>query len=73
MARFLPSIILAVVGAAAYAIGCILFLEQRRQKARGEPNRTLLIYAAAMMVLGVFALGVGLYRLEISQFHVMGG
>ncbi len=73
MARFLPGIVLAVVGVGGYVIGCMIFLEQRRQKARGTPNRTLFIYSIAMMVLGFLALGVGLFALEMTQFHSASG
>jgi uncharacterized membrane protein YidH (DUF202 family) len=69
MARFLPGIILAVVGVGAYVVGCMLFLEQRRQKARGSPNRTMFIYSIAMMLMGILALGAGLMALELTQVH----
>jgi uncharacterized membrane protein YidH (DUF202 family) len=73
MSRFLPGVILAVVGVGAYVIGCLLFLQHRRQKARGENSRPLFIYAMAMMLLGILALGAGLYALEISEIHAFGG
>lgn len=69
MARFLPGIILAVVGVGAYVVGCLLFLEHRRQKARGTVSRTMFIYSIAMMLLGILALGAGLMALELTQFH----
>ncbi|HEX4408701.1 MAG TPA: hypothetical protein VH206_08015 [Xanthobacteraceae bacterium] len=71
--RFLPGIILAVVGVGGYVIGCMIFLEQRRQKARGTPNRTLFVYSIAMMLLGMLALGAGLLALEMTQFHAVSG
>jgi uncharacterized membrane protein YidH (DUF202 family) len=73
MARFLPGLILAVVGVGAYVLGCVLFLAQRRQKARGAPNQTLYIYSIAMMVLGFLTLGAGLFALEVTQFHISSG
>ena len=89
MGRYIPGAILAVFGLIAYAIGCILFLNQRRQSARaaarqsspatdaktgpGPGSKTLLIYAIAMMVLGVAALAAGLYTLEIIQLRTLGG
>jgi hypothetical protein len=89
MGRYLPGAILAVFGVIAYVIGCVLFLAYRRQFPRGRagksppaandnsgPNtgsKTLLIYAIAMIVLGVLALGAGLYALEVTEIHALRG
>jgi hypothetical protein len=72
MARYLPDIILAVCGALAYAIGCLLYLAYRREKTAARKNKALMIYGLAMMVLGIVTLGGALYTLEITQFHFMG-
>ena len=84
MVRYLPGALLAVFGVIAYAIGCILYLAQRRQSGRGTPqpmpandnetragSKTLIIYAIAMMILGILALGGGLYALEMTEIHVL--
>jgi hypothetical protein len=89
MGRYLPGAILAAFGLIAYAIGCILFLHQRRQRAAAAARKssaatdteaasasgstTLLVYAVAMMALGIAALGAGLYTLEILEIHTLGG
>jgi hypothetical protein len=72
MARYLPGIILAVCGVLAYAIGCLLYLAYRREKDPARKNKTLMIYGLALIALGVAALGIGLYTLEIIQFHTAG-
>jgi drug/metabolite transporter (DMT)-like permease len=72
MAHYLPGIILAVCGALAYAIGCLLYIAYRREKDPARKNKTLMIYGLALMGLGVVALGGGLYSLEINQFHALG-
>ena len=52
MERYLPGAILALCGVAVYAIGCMLFLAQRRQRGREGPNKSLFVYAIVLMVLG---------------------
>jgi uncharacterized membrane protein YidH (DUF202 family) len=70
MARFLPGVILAVFGVVAYVVGCMLYLAYRREKDPARKNKTLMIYALAMIVLGAVALGGGLYALEMDQIQV---
>ena len=72
MARYLPGIMLAAFGVLAYAIGCLLYLAYRREKDPARQSRSLMVYGIAMMVLGVAALGGGLYSLEMLQFHALG-
>lgn len=71
MIRYLPGIVLAVVGIGAYVIGCLLYLAYRRERA--AKKKTLMVYALAMMGLGILALGAGLYALELNQIHGLGG
>jgi uncharacterized membrane protein YidH (DUF202 family) len=73
MSRYLPGAILAVCGVLAYGIGCMLFVAQRRQRGRPGANKSLFIYAIAMMVLGIAALGAGLFALEATQYHAVNG
>jgi len=73
MARYLPGAILAVCGILVYVIGCLLFLAHRRQRGRATANKSLFAYAIAMMVLGMVALGAGLFALEAAQFHALNG
>jgi hypothetical protein len=87
MVRYLPGAILAVFGVVTYVIGCVLFTAHRRQRdaARksmpvandnpepGTGSNTLFVYAVAMMILGIVALGAGLYALEVTQMHAAGG
>jgi hypothetical protein len=86
MSRFIPGLILAIFGVVVYVTGCLLYLAYRRQlppslagKSVRPANdnagpdtgsKTLLIYAIAMMVLGILALGAGLFALDIAQTHV---
>jgi uncharacterized membrane protein YidH (DUF202 family) len=73
MERYLPGTILAVCGIAIYAIGGVLFLAQRRQRAREGANKSLFVYAIILMVLGFAALGAGLFALEVAQYHAING
>jgi uncharacterized membrane protein YidH (DUF202 family) len=73
MERYLPGTILAVCGIAIYAIGGVLFLAQRRQRAREGANKSLFVYAIILMVLGFAALGAGLFALEVAQYHAVNG
>jgi cytochrome bd-type quinol oxidase subunit 1 len=73
MVRYLPGVILAACGILVYAIGCLLFLAHRRQRGTAGANKSLLVYAIVMMVLGFVALGAGLFALEIVQFHALSG
>jgi uncharacterized membrane protein YidH (DUF202 family) len=73
MERYLPGAILALCGVAVYAIGCVLFLAQRRQPARERGNKSLFVYAIIMMVVGFAALGAGLFALETAQYHAANG
>jgi cytochrome bd-type quinol oxidase subunit 1 len=73
MERYLPGTILAVCGIAIYAIGGVLFLAQRRQRAREGANKALFVYAIILMVLGFAALGAGLFALEVAQYHAVNG
>ena len=73
MERYLPGTILAGVGVAVYAIGCLLLLAHRRQRGRDGANKSLFIYAIALMVLGFAALGAGLFALEVAQYHAVNG
>ncbi len=72
MTRYLPGVILAAVGVVAYAIGCLLYLAYRREKDPARKSKPLMVYGIAMMVLGVAALGGGLYSLEMLQIHAVG-
>jgi FtsH-binding integral membrane protein len=72
MARYLPGIILAAFGILAYAIGCLLYLAYRREKDPARKSRPLMVYGIAMIVLGVAAMGGGLYSLELTQYHAVG-
>jgi cytochrome bd-type quinol oxidase subunit 1 len=65
--------ILAGAGVAVYAIGCVLFLAQRRQRGREDASKSLFVYAIALMVLGFAALGAGLFALEVAQYHAVSG
>jgi uncharacterized membrane protein YidH (DUF202 family) len=73
MERYLPGAILAVCGIAVYAIGCVLFLAQRRQRGREGANKSLSVYAVVLMVLGFAALGAALFALELAQYHAANG
>jgi uncharacterized membrane protein YidH (DUF202 family) len=73
MERYLPGVILAICGIAVYAIGGVLFLAQRRQRGRDGANRSLLIYAIILMVLGFAALAGGLFALELAQYRAANG
>jgi uncharacterized membrane protein YidH (DUF202 family) len=72
MERYLPGAILAACGVAVYAIGCVLFVAQRRQRREGA-NKSLFIYAIILMVLGFAALGAGLFALELAQYRAVHG
>jgi hypothetical protein len=50
-----------------------LFLAHRRQRNRAATNKSLFAYAIAMMVLGMVALGAGLFALEVAQYHALNG
>jgi hypothetical protein len=65
--------ILALCGLAIYAIGCVLFLAQRRQRTREGANQSLFVYSIVLMVLGFAALGAGLFALETVQYHAVNG
>ena len=71
MTRYLPGAILAVFGVVAYVIGCLLYLAYRREKDPAHRTRSLMVYGIAMMVLGMVALGGGLYTLEIDQIRTL--
>jgi cytochrome bd-type quinol oxidase subunit 1 len=71
MMRYLPGAILAACGVAVYAIGCVLFIAQRRQ--RQGANKSLFVYAIILMVLGFAALGAGLFALELAQYRAVHG
>jgi|GraSoiStandDraft_37_1057305.scaffolds.fasta_scaffold1069807_1 uncharacterized membrane protein YidH (DUF202 family) len=71
MSRYLPGAVLAACGVLVYAIGCLVFLAQRRQRG-GEGTNKLFLYAITMIVLGIVALGAGLFALETAQFHMPG-
>jgi cytochrome bd-type quinol oxidase subunit 1 len=73
MSRYLPGAILAVCGVLVYGIGCLLFVTQRRQRGRASANKSLFIYAIAMMALGIAALSAGLFALEATQYHAVNG
>jgi uncharacterized membrane protein YidH (DUF202 family) len=73
MERYLPGTILAACGVAVYAIGCVLFLAQRRQRGREGASKSLFVYAIVLMVLGFAALGAGLFALEVAQYHAVNG
>ena len=73
MERYLPGAVLAICGIAVYAIGCVLFLAQRRQRGRESASKSLFAYAIALMVLGFVALGAGLFALEDVQFLAVHG
>jgi len=73
MERYLPGAVLAICGIAVYAIGCVLFLAQRRQRGRESASKLLFAYAIALMVLGFVALGAGLFALEVVQYHAVHG
>jgi len=73
MVRYLPGAILALVGIGVYVIGCIVYLAYRRQRGQANANKSLSIYAIAMMILGILALGAGLYALELTEMHALGG
>ena len=89
MGRYLPGGILAAFGVVAYVIGCVLYLAYRRQFPRAKagkslpaandntgPNtgsKALMVYAIAMIILGVLAMGAGLFALEVTEMHVLGG
>ncbi|MGA8324301.1 MAG: hypothetical protein WB774_26600 [Xanthobacteraceae bacterium] len=72
MARYLPGVVLAVFGAVAYAIGCLLYLAYRREKDPTRRSKPLMVYGIVMIILGVAALGGGLYSLEMMQMHAVG-
>jgi hypothetical protein len=71
MIRYLPGAILAIFGAGAYAIGCMLYLVYRRERDPARKSKPLMVYGIAMMVLGILALGGGLYALEMTEIHVL--
>jgi hypothetical protein len=71
MARYLPGVILAVFGVVAYVIGCVLYLAYRRERDPARKNKTLMIYGIAMLILGVLALGGGLYALEVNEIRTL--
>ncbi len=71
MARYLPGVILAVFGAIAYVIGCLLYLAYRREKDPARKNKPLMIYGIAMIILGTVAIGGGLYTLEMTEIRVL--
>ena len=73
MERYLPGAILALCGVAVYAIGCVLFVAQRRQRGHDGANKSLFIYAIALMALGFAALGGGLFAIELAQYHAVHG
>jgi uncharacterized membrane protein YidH (DUF202 family) len=73
MSRYLPGAILAVCGVLVYGIGCALFLAQRRQRSREDASKSLFRYAIVMMVLGIAALGAGLFALEAAQYQALNG
>jgi uncharacterized membrane protein YidH (DUF202 family) len=73
MSRYLPGAILAVCGVLVYGIGCALFLAQRRQRHREGASKSLFLYAIVMMVLGMAALGAGLFALEAAQYQALNG
>ena len=73
MERYLPGAILALCGLAIYAIGCVLFLAQRRQRTREGANKSLFVYSIVLMVLGFAALGAGLFALETVQYRAVNG
>jgi uncharacterized membrane protein YidH (DUF202 family) len=73
MERYLPAAILAVCGITVYAIGGVLFLAQRRQRRRDGANRSLLVYAIILMVIGFAALAAGLFGLELAQYRAVNG
>jgi hypothetical protein len=73
MARYLPGVFLAAFGVLAYAIGCLLYLAYRREKDPARKSRSLMVYGIAMMVIGVAALGGGLFSLEMLQYHSFSG
>jgi hypothetical protein len=73
MERYLPGAVLALCGLAVYALGCVLFLAQRRHRARGGANKSLFVYSIVLMVLGFAALGAGLFALETAQYHATTG
>ena len=73
MGRYLPGAILAVVGVAVYVIGCVVYIAYRRQRGQAPANKSLLVYAIAMIGLGALALGAGLYALELTQIRALGG
>ena len=73
MSRYLPGAILAVCGVLVYGIGCALFVAQRRQRGREGASKSFLRYAIVMMVLGIAALGAGLFALEAAQFQALNG
>jgi hypothetical protein len=71
MIRYLPGAILAIFGAGAYVIGCMLYLAYRRERNPARKSKPLMVYGIAMMVLGILALGGGLYALEMTEIHVL--
>jgi uncharacterized membrane protein YidH (DUF202 family) len=73
MVRYLPGVFLAACGILVYAVGCMLFLAHRRQRSIAGANKSLFVYAIVMMVLGMVALGAGLFALETAQFHALNG
>jgi len=73
MSRYLPGAILAVCGVLVYGIGCALFLAQRLQRGGEGASKSLFLYAIVMMVLGIAALGAGLFALEAVQYQALNG
>ncbi len=69
MERYLPGAILTLCGVAVYAIGCVLFVAQRRKRGRDKTDKALFVYAIGLMVLGFAALAAGLVALELAQYH----
>jgi hypothetical protein len=72
MGRFLPGAILAVLGAGTYVIGSMLYLAYRRERDAARRNKPLMVYGLGMMLLGIIALGGGLYALEMNEIHLLG-
>ena len=50
MIRYLPGAVLAVFGAGAYVIGCMLYLAYRRERDPARKSKPLMVYGIAMMV-----------------------
>jgi hypothetical protein len=48
-------------------------LAQRRQRGREGASKSIFFYAIVMMVLGIAALGAGLFALEAAQYQALDG